>query len=96
MSADRAIVTLTTSPAFDVSSAVERVVPTHKLRCEPPRFDPGGGGVNVSRVVRRLGEPTVVVAPLAGPFGAEVQRLLEGESVRVRRSRHLPTPARAS
>ena len=38
------IVTLTPNPAVDLSTAVERVFPSLKLRCAQPRRDPGGGG----------------------------------------------------
>ena len=48
------IVTLTPNPAVDLSTAVEQVVPSLKLRCAQPRRDPGGGGVNVARVIKRL------------------------------------------
>jgi 6-phosphofructokinase 2 len=43
------IVTLTMNPALDIATATDCVVPTHKLRCEAPRYDPGGGGINVAR-----------------------------------------------
>ncbi len=46
-----AIVTLTMNPALDIATATDRVVPTLKLRCEAPRYDPGGGGINVARAV---------------------------------------------
>ena len=49
------IVTLTPNPAIDLSTSVDRIVPMRKLRCAPPRRDPGGGGVNVARVVKRFG-----------------------------------------
>ena len=45
------IVTLTMNPAIDLSTSVDRVVPVRKLRCEGLRRDPGGGGINVARVV---------------------------------------------
>ena len=45
------IVTLTMNPALDIATATDRVVPTHKLRCAAPRYDPGGGGINVARAV---------------------------------------------
>ena len=45
------IVTLTPNPAIDLSTAVDRIVPRLKLRCAQPRRDPGGGGVNVARVI---------------------------------------------
>jgi 6-phosphofructokinase 2 len=45
------IVTLTMNPALDIATATDRVVPEHKLRCEAPRYDPGGG-INVARGAR--------------------------------------------
>src|SRR6185369_9814614 len=50
-----AIVTLTMNPAIDVSASVEYVTPDHKLRCEAPTYEPGGGGINVARAIRALG-----------------------------------------
>ena len=50
-----AIVTLTMNPALDIATATDCVVPTIKLRCEAPRYDPGGGGINVARAVHALG-----------------------------------------
>ena len=44
-----AIVTLTMNPALDIATAAERVEPVHKLRCTAPRYDAGGGGINVAR-----------------------------------------------
>ncbi len=76
MTPDPRIATLTPAPALDVSTTVPFLAPTHKLRCGPPVAEPGGGGINVSRVCARLGEPSAVVAPLGGVVGQEVLRLL--------------------
>lgn len=73
------IITLTLNPALDVSLSTDVVVPTHKLRTGPPVHQPGGGGINVSRVCRRLGEPTIAVLPLGGYTGARVADLLADE-----------------
>ncbi len=73
------IVTLTLNPALDVSLKTDVVVPTHKLRTGRPRYQPGGGGINVSRVCRRLGEPTIAVLPLGGPTGIRMTDLLIDE-----------------
>ena len=54
------VVTLTINPALDLTVSVARVVSGPKLRCGPPRLDPGGG-INVSRVLHRLGAPTVAL-----------------------------------
>ena len=75
------IVTLTLNPAIDVSTSVAAVVPTDKLRCRAPRYDPGGGGLNVARVALRLGATAVAVAPLGGDNGARLQQLMEAEGV---------------
>ena len=49
------ILTVTLNPALDIATSVERVEPGIKLRCGAPRIDPGGGGINVARVIMRLG-----------------------------------------
>lgn len=64
-----AIVTLTMNPAVDLASRVERVLPVDKMRCAAPRFDPGGGGINVARTIHVLGEPVLAVFPVGGPAG---------------------------
>lgn len=74
-------VTLTLNPALDVSTAVDRVEPAHKLRCGPPRFDPGGGGINVARVIGRLGGRVLAVYPAGGVTGQRLTDLLAAEGV---------------
>ena len=78
----RSIVTLTMNPALDVSTTVPYVLPDQKLRCEAPRYEPGGGGINVARVVRRLGGDALACFPTAGPAGDRLRGLLDGEGVR--------------
>jgi 6-phosphofructokinase 2 len=75
------IVTATPNPALDVSTSVDRVVPEHKLRCGPTQLDPGGGGVNVSRVVRNLGGRSIAVYAVGGPTGQAYRELLEREGI---------------
>ena len=75
------VVTLTLNPAVDVSTDVAHVISDRKLRCGTLRYEPGGGGVNVSRVLRRLGEDAPAIYPCGGPGGALLARLLEAEGV---------------
>lgn len=75
------IVTLTLNPSVDESTSVERVVPEAKLRCAPQRYDPGGGGVNVARVLARMGRATLAVFPAGGVTGGLLDRLLDAEGV---------------
>ena len=75
------IVTLTANPSIDVSFAVERMVDTVKLRCSQPRKDPGGGGINVARVLRRLGSECLAVHLAGGQAGRVLNALLDAEQV---------------
>jgi len=75
------ILTLTVNPALDKSTTVERVVPDQKLRCANPRYDAGGGGINVSRVLRRLGANPMTIFQSSGPAGKMIEQLLSGEEV---------------
>ena len=76
-----AIVTLTMNPALDIATATDRVVPAHKLRCAPPRYDPGGGGINVARAVHRLGGESLAIFPAGGAGGERIVTLLRRENV---------------
>ena len=76
-----AILTLTPNPAIDASTTVDRVIADRKLRCGVPRFDPGGGGINVARVIRRLGGDATAVFLSGGPTGELLQQLLERDGV---------------
>jgi len=75
------IVTLTVNPALDVSTTTETVRPEHKLRCGPSRVDPGGGGVNVSRVIERLGGHSTAIYTAGGATGQAYRQLLEAEGI---------------
>ncbi|HYQ38877.1 MAG TPA: 1-phosphofructokinase family hexose kinase [Pseudomonas sp.] len=70
------IATLTLNPAMDLSTSAARVEPTRKLRCSLPHYDPGGGGINVARVVKALGGDSVAIYPAGGPFGDMLERIL--------------------
>ncbi len=76
-----AIVTLTMNPALDIATATDRVVPSHKLRCDRPRYDPGGGGINVARAVHALGGDALAIFPAGGAAGEMIRHLLEQEGV---------------
>jgi len=76
------VVTLTANPAIDVCTAVEAIAPIRKLRCTAARRDAGGGGINVARVVRRLGSEVAAIYPAGGSTGRLLERLVERESVR--------------
>jgi 6-phosphofructokinase 2 len=77
------IVTLTLNPALDLSFSVDRLIPTRKLRCSGVRRDPGGGGINVARVVRRLGTDCTALYLAGGRTGRTLTELLNAERVQV-------------
>jgi len=49
------ILTVTFNPTVDAASETERVQATRKIRTFDESFHPGGGGINVARVIHRLG-----------------------------------------
>lgn len=75
------IATVTLNPALDVNTATEEVRPTHKLRCTEPTIEPGGGGINVARVLHALGGKVTALFPSGGAAGATVEKLLQGSGV---------------
>ncbi len=75
------IVTLTMNPTIDMNSRVQQVVPERKLRCEEPRYEPGGGGINVSRAIKKLGGQSKAYYPAGGTNGDFLQQLLDEEQV---------------
>ncbi len=81
------IVTLCMNPALDITTETGVVRPTDKLRCATPRYDPGGGGVNVALVAQALGTPATAVFPAGGPAGELVHSLLVAEGLAVQRIR---------
>jgi 6-phosphofructokinase 2 len=76
------IVTLTINPALDVSTSVKQMVPFTKMRCAQPQRDPGGGGINVARVLKRLGMEVTAIYPAGGATGQLLATLVGREGVR--------------
>ncbi len=75
------VVTLTMNPAIDLSVSVERVTPFHKLRSADERRDPGGGGINVARVMKRLGADVTAMYPTGGALGQLLRCLVDQEGI---------------
>ncbi len=73
----KTIATLTINPAIDVSYEADRVFHTHKIRARKEHYDPGGGGINVARVISRLGGSAHAVYLAGGVTAATLDSLLE-------------------
>jgi 6-phosphofructokinase 2 len=79
------------NPTVDTSSSVERVAPEQKLRCRQPTDDPGGGGINVTRAIRKLGGESKAFYPAGGWYGEKLKELLSHEGID-----HVPIPIRGA
>jgi 6-phosphofructokinase 2 len=75
------IVTITFNPCIDKSVSVPLLVPDKKLHCTVDQLQPGGGGINVARVIQRLGLPVTAIYPAGGSSGALLSNLLAKEAV---------------
>lgn len=75
------IITLTVNPALDVYTTTPNLEPDIKMRCEKASRDPGGGGVNVSRVIKRLGGNSTAIYTKGGHTGDLFEKLLKAEKI---------------
>lgn len=75
------IVTITMNPAIDKSSMVEKLIPEKKLRCTELMIEAGGGGINVSKAIKKLGGESVAVFSAGGNNGEQLKRIMEKEKI---------------
>lgn len=81
------IITLTLNPTIDGSASAETVVPLRKIRTSDKRYHPGGGGINVARVIKELGGDTLAIYLGGGATGAILDDLLQTVGIA---SKHIP------
>ena len=75
------IVTITFNPCIDKSATVTQLIPEKKLSCQEPHFEPGGGGINVARAIKKLGGEPIVIYPAGGYTGNFFNELLANEKI---------------
>lgn len=75
------IITITLNPALDKTISVEQLLPEKKLRSKYAQVEPGGGGINVSRAMHKLGGSTEAVYLSGGYTGKHFEELLVKEGV---------------
>jgi 6-phosphofructokinase 2 len=75
------IISITMNPAVDISTSVERIEPVRKLRCRAEQREAGGGGINVARVIHRLGGDVLALYLAGGVVGEQLKRLVAKEQV---------------
>lgn len=75
------IVTITFSPCIDKSTSVAALMPEKKLKCAAPKLEPGGGGINVSRALKKLGGDSIAIFPSGGYTGKFFNHLMVNENI---------------
>ncbi|HEU5051800.1 MAG TPA: hexose kinase [Hanamia sp.] len=75
------IVTITFNPAIDKSTTISSLIPEKKLKCTPPVFEPGGGGINVARAIKKLGGNATAIYLAGGYSGKFLNQLLDEENI---------------
>ena len=75
------IATLTVNPAVDLATQAASVQPGHKIRTFGERYDPGGGGINVARVVTALGGDALALLVSGGVTGRFIEEMLTAQKV---------------
>lgn len=75
------ILTVTLNPCIDKSAVVQELEPESKLRCTEVVHEPGGGGINVSKALKKLGCESVALFPAGGHNGSMLCSLLDAEGI---------------
>jgi 1-phosphofructokinase family hexose kinase len=75
------ILTVTPNPALDYTIRVDAFELGRRSKYRDPRIDPAGKGINVSRMVRRLGGTTLALGFAAGATGDLLRQGLDAEGV---------------
>ncbi len=75
------IATVTLNPSLDKTVTVERLIIDEANRWTSLRRDPGGKGINVSRVIRVLGGDTIAFGFMGGIDGKVLEQLLKQQEV---------------
>jgi len=78
------IVTLTINPSLDISTQFTGLIAEQKIRCKPPRYDAGGGGINVSKAISRLGGDSLCVFSSGGSPGIKLEELVQKEGIEIK------------
>lgn len=76
------IITITLNPTMDKTVELERLLVGDANRVVSSRTDPGGKGINVSRVIRELGEESLAMGFVSGSIGRFVEASLNEIGIR--------------
>jgi 1-phosphofructokinase family hexose kinase len=73
--------TLTLNPSLDKTLYINELALDDSNRCARFRYDPGGKGLNISRVLWELGKPSLLFGFLGGETGRRVEKYLRDEGL---------------
>lgn len=76
------ILTITLNPCIDKSTRLNEMEPESKLRCTEVVNEPGGGGINVSKALQKLGADSMALFPAGGHNGNMLCSLLDEHSIK--------------
>ena len=75
------IITVTLNPAIDKSTTTGLIEPETKQRCTNVLNEPGGGGINVSKALKKLKASSIALFPAGGHNGEMLKGLLTAEGL---------------
>lgn len=75
------ITTVTLNPSIDEAVTIDAFTLGKANRCKLEALDPGGKGLNVSRVIHRLGRATTALGFVGGVTGDMIREKLDAEGV---------------
>ncbi|TAH01115.1 MAG: 1-phosphofructokinase family hexose kinase [Sphingobacteriales bacterium] len=75
------VATVTLNPAIDKSTGTDKIQPEKKVRCTELLVEAGGGGINVSKAIRKLGGESLALFTSGGRNGALLKELLDQLSI---------------
>ena len=74
-------ITITLNPSLDKSVLVPSLIENQKLRCKEVKSEPGGGGINISRAIKKLGGSSKSIFLAGGYFGAYFSHLFKKKKI---------------
>ena len=69
------------NPSLDIAAVVEHLSPGKKLRSASRHYYPGGGGINIARVIHLYGIDVTAVLPAGGAMGDKLAGLLTEKKI---------------
>jgi 6-phosphofructokinase 2 len=69
------------NPVLEKETSVAGIIPNIKLRCVSPTYRAGGGGINVSRALKKLGAKSLCIYLAGGYTGDHLRQLVSNQGI---------------